>query len=140
MFNVAVTGEYKFWDFLKFSTLFSYKTNSRTSGYFDNQEVNNGPTTEVSGSKTQSNYIALQSTSILTFDKSFGKHNVQATGVYEVLKDSYDGTTASAKGIPVGLGYNGIQFGSILQQPWAETSKTTMQSFMGRVNYSYQKR
>lgn len=25
-------------------------------------------------------------------------------------------------------------------QPWAETSKTTMQSFMGRVNYSYQKR
>ena len=37
----------------------------------------NGPTTEVSGSKTQSNYIALQSTSILTFDKSFGKHNVQ---------------------------------------------------------------
>lgn len=140
MFNVAVTGEYKFWDFLKFSTLFSYKTNSRTSGYFDNQVVNNGPTTEVSGSKTQSNYIALQSTSILTFDKSFGKHNVQATGVYEVLKDSYDGTTASAKGIPVGLGYNGIQFGSILQQPWAETSKTTMQSFMGRVNYSYQKR
>ena len=102
--------------------------------------MNNGPTTEVSGSKTQSNYIALQSTSILTFDKSFGKHNVQATGVYEMLKDSYDGTTASAKGIPVGLGYNGIQFGSILQQPWAETSKTTMQSFMGRVNYSYQKR
>ena len=35
-------------------------------------------------------YIALQSTSILTFDKSFGKHNVQATGVYEMLKDSYD--------------------------------------------------
>jgi len=140
VFNVAVTGEYKFWDFLKFSTLFSYKTNSRTSGYFDNQVVNNGPTTEVSGSKTQSNYIALQSTSILTFDKSFGKHNVQATGVYEMLKDSYDGTTASAKGIPMGLGYNGIQFGSILQQPWAETSKTTMQSFMGRVNYSYQKR
>lgn len=140
VFNVAVTGEYKFWDFLKFSTLFSYKTNSRSSGYFDNQVVNNGPTTEVSGSKSQSRYIALQSTSILTFDKSFGKHNVQATGVYEVLKDNYDGTSASAKGIPVGLGYNGLQFGSILQQPWVETSKTTMQSFMGRANYSYQKR
>lgn len=140
VFNVAVTGEYKFWDFLKFSTLFSYKTNSRSSGYFDNQVVNNGPTTEVSGSKSQSRYIALQSTSILTFDKSFGKHNVQATGVYEVLKDNYDGTSASAKGIPVGLGYNGLQFGSILQQPWVETSKTTMQSFMGRVNYSYLKR
>lgn len=140
VFNVAVTGEYKFWDFLKFSTLFSYKTTSRSSGYFDNQVVNNGPTTEVSGSKSQSRYIALQSTSILTFNKSFGKHNVQATGVYEVLKDNYDGTSASAKGIPVGLGYNGLQFGSILQQPWVETSKTTMQSFMGRANYSYQKR
>lgn len=139
-FNIAVTGEYKFWDFLKFSTLFSYKTDSKISGYFDNQVVNNGPVEEVSGSKSQSRYIALQSTSILTFDKSFGDHNVQATGVYEVLKDDYNSTYASAKGIPVGLGYNGIQFGSVLQQPWAEVSKTAMQSFMARANYSYKKR
>lgn len=139
-FNVAVTGEYKFWDFLKFSTLFSYKTNSNTSGYFDNQVINNGPADEVAGSKTQSRYIALQSTSILTFDKAFGNHNVQATGVYEVLKDDYNSTSASAKGIPVGLGYNGLQFGSVMQQPWVSYSKTAMQSFMARVNYSYQKR
>ena len=33
---------------------------------------------------------------------------IHISGVYEMLKDSYDGTTASAKGIPVGLGYNGI--------------------------------
>lgn len=127
VFNVAVTGEYKFWDFLKFSTLFSYKTNSRTSGYFDNQVVNNGPTTEVSGSKTQSNYIALQSTSILTFDKSFGKHNVQATGVYEVLKDSYDGTTASAKGIPVGW--------NLMEEAFMERFRHVVPEFKLRASY-----
>jgi len=30
-----------------------------------------------------------------------------------------------------------VQFGSILQAPWVEYSTTVMQSFMGRVNYSY---
>ena len=79
----------------------------------------------------------MQSTSILTFDKAFGDHTVQATGVYEVLKDNYQSTSASSRGIPVGMGYNGVQFGSILQAPWVEYSTTVMQSFMGRVNYSY---
>lgn len=139
-FSTSLTGEYKFWDFLKFSSLFSFKTNSKSSGYFNNQVINKGPIEDVSGSKTQSRYIALQSTSILSFDKEFGKHNVQFTGVYEVLKDNYQSTSASALGIPVGMGYNGLQFGSILQQPWVEYSSSAMQSFMGRVNYSYDKR
>ena len=130
-------GEYKFWDFLKLSSLFSYKTHSDAKGYFDNQRVNNGDIRDINGSKAQSRYIALQSTSILTFDKAFGDHTVQATGVYEVLKDNYQSTSASSRGIPVGMGYNGVQFGSILQAPWVEYSTTVMQSFMGRVNYSY---
>ena len=136
-FNASLMGEYKFWDFLKLSSLFSYKTHSDTNGYFDNQRVNNGDIRDINGSKAQSRYIALQSTSILTFDKAFGDHTVQATGVYEVLKDNYQSTSASSRGIPVGMGYNGVQFGSILQAPWVEYSTTVMQSFMGRVNYSY---
>ena len=84
--NISFTAEYKFWDFLKLSSLFAYKTNSNSSGWFDNQRLNNGNIQDINGSKTQSRYIALQSTSILTFDKAFDKHHVQATGVYEVLK------------------------------------------------------
>ena len=136
-FNLSFTAEYKFWDFLKLSSLFSYKTHSDTNGYFDNQRVNNGDIKDISGSKSQSRYIALQSTSILTFDKMFGNHHVQATGVYEVLKDNYQSTSASSRGIPVGMGYNGVQFGSVLQAPWIGYSTTVMQSFMGRANYSY---
>lgn len=136
-FNLSFTAEYKFWDFLKLSSLFSYKTHSDTNGYFDNQRVNNGDIKDISGSKSQSRYIALQSTSILTFDKMFGNHHVQATGVYEVLKDNYQSTSASSRGIPVGMGYNGVQFGSVLQAPWVGYSTTVMQSFMGRANYSY---
>lgn len=136
-FNASLMAEYKFWDFLKLSSLFSYKTNSNIDGYFDNQRINNGDIKDISGSKAQSRYIALQSTSILTFDKAFGDHNIQATGVYEVLKDNYQSTSASSRGIPIGMGYNGLQFGSILQLPWVEYSTTVMQSFMGRMNYSY---
>lgn len=31
-FNASLMGEYKFWDFLKLSSLFSYKTHSDTMG------------------------------------------------------------------------------------------------------------
>lgn len=139
-FGAALTGEYRFTDYLKFSSLLSYKTNSRLNGYFDNQVANNGPAQDVSGSKTQSRYSSLQSTNILTFDRTFGRHLVQATGVYEVLRDWYDATSASSKGIPAGMGYDGVHFGTVLQQPWVEHTTSTLESFMGRVNYSYDSR
>ncbi|MBC5646307.1 TonB-dependent receptor [Parabacteroides sp. BX2] len=139
-FSTSLTAEYKFLDCLKLSSLFSYKTNSSIKGNFNNQVVNNGPIGDVSGEKTQSRYTGLQSTSILTFDKALGDHNLQITGVYEVLKDNYQNTWVSSRGIPVGLGYNGIHFGSTLQQPWLGYSTTVIQSFMGRANYSYKNR
>lgn len=139
-FNASVTGEYKFTDYLKLSSLISYKTNSGVAGYFDNQVANHGPAEDISGSKTESRYSTLQSTTILSFDKTFGKHLVQATGVYELIRDQYNSTSASSKGIPVGMGYNGVHFGTILQKPWVEYSATTLQSFMVRANYSYDSR
>lgn len=139
-FNASITGEYKFTDYLKFSSLLSYKNSSSVSGYFDSQVANQGPAEDISGSKSQSRYNTLQSTNILTFDKQFGKHSVQATGVYELIRGEYDSTSASSKGIPVGMGYNGVNFGTILQQPWVDYSTTTMESFMARANYSFDSR
>lgn len=140
LFSASMTAEYRFTDYLKLSSLLSYKTNSRVSGYFDNQVANQGPAEDVNGSKSQSRYMSLQSTTILSFDKTFNKHLVQATAVYELLRDQYNSTSASSKGIPVGMGYNGVNFGTVLQKPWVEYSSTTMQSFMLRANYSYDSR
>ncbi len=139
-FNVALQAEYKFTDWLKFSTMLAYRANSTMAGWFDNQVYNLGPEEDIAGSKTQSSYMALQSTSILTFDKDFGKHHVGATAVYEYIADKYESTQAAAKGIPVELGYQGVHFGSIIQKPWLEYTATKMLSTMVRANYSYDSR
>ena len=139
-FNVALNAEYRFTDYLKFSSMLAYKSNNVMSGWFDNQVYNNGPEADISGSKTQSMYLSLQNTNILSFDKDFKGHHVSATLVYELLKDKFDSTQASAKGIPVGMGYQGVHFGTTLQQPWLEYTSTSMMSFMGRVNYAYKNR
>lgn len=140
VFNIALQGEYRFTDWIKFSSMLAYRSNSTMSGWFDNQVYNLGPEEDVAGSKTQSSYLALQSTSILTFDKYFGLHHVGATGVYEYIADKYDSTQSSAKGIPVEMGYQGIHFGSIIQKPWIEYTSTKMMSAMARVNYVFDDR
>ncbi|MCC8113701.1 MAG: TonB-dependent receptor [Bacteroidales bacterium] len=140
VFNIALNLEYKFTDWLRFSTLLAYKSQSVMSGWFDNQVYNNGAEEDIAGSKTQSLYWSLQNTNMLTFDKDFSGHHVQATAVYELWKDKYDSTQAAAKGIPVGMGYQGVHFGTVLQKPWCEYSSSSMMSFMGRLNYAYKNR
>lgn len=139
-FNIALSAEYKFAEWLKFSSMLAYKSNSVMNGWFDNQVYNLGPEEDVAGSKTQSMYVSLQNTNILSFDKDFNGHHVAVTAVYELLKDKYDSTQSAAKGIPVGMGYQGVHFGSIIQKPWLEYSSTAMMSFMGRINYAYKNR
>lgn len=139
-FNISLQGEYAFTDWLKLSSMLAYRANSGMTGWFDNQKYNNGPAEDISGSKGQSNYMALQSTSILSFDKDFGKHHVGATGVFEYIADRYNSTMASAKGIPVGMGYQGVHFGTVILKPWLESTATQMMSGMVRANYAYDSR
>lgn len=139
-FNAALTGEYRFTDYLRLSAMLAYKHNSTMSGWFDNQVYNNGPEEDIAGSKTMGMYGALQNTNILTFDKDFDGHHVSATFVYEWHKDKYDSNCTSAKGIPIGMGYQGVHFGTIVQKPWLEYSSTSMMSIMARANYAYKNR
>lgn len=138
--NSSLSAEVKFCEFLKFSSLVAFNIRANTSGFFDNQIIQQGPSSDVYGHKTQGRYWSLQNTNILSFDKDFDGHHVQATAVYELLKDNYQSTWVGSKGIPVGLGYNGVSFGTTFQQPWIEYTNTAMMSFMGRVNYAYRNR
>lgn len=139
-FNIALQAEYNFTSWLKLSTMLAYRSNSVMAGWFDNQVYNQGPDEDIAGSKTQSSYMALQSTSILNFDKDFGRHHIGATGVFEYLADKYNSTSTSAKGIPVGMGYQGVHFGTIIQKPWLESTATKMMSGMIRANYAFDNR
>jgi TonB-linked SusC/RagA family outer membrane protein len=139
-FSVAPAAEYKITDYLKISSLFVYRVDNSISGYFDNQVVNNGPLSNTSGSSMQGKHVYLQNTNVLSIDKKFGNHRISFTGVYELLKEQYRSTEASAKGIPVHLGYDGLLFGSELQPPYTQLTKKAMRSLMGRINYGYKNR
>ncbi len=138
--NAAITGEYVFTDWLRFSSLLAYKNNNMLNGFFDNQVYSNGPLTDISGSKGQGSYTSLQNTNILTFNREFGIHSLQATAVAEYFKDIYNYTEASAKGIPPGMGYQGVHFGTVLLKPWSDYTSTSMMSYMGRINYNLMSR
>ncbi|MDE5929611.1 MAG: TonB-dependent receptor, partial [Muribaculaceae bacterium] len=78
--------------------------------------------------------------SILNFDNDFWKKHLGATAVFEYITDKYNSTQAAAKGIPVGMGYQGVHFGTIIQKPWIESTATKMMSGMIRANYAYDNR
>ncbi|MDH7460462.1 TonB-dependent receptor [Chitinophagaceae bacterium 26-R-25] len=136
--NLAPNVEFKLTNDLKFTSQFVYKLNTNFSGYFDNQVVNNGPASNVNGSVTQGKDVSLQNTNVLTYTKKINDHDFKITGVYEIFKDQYRGSTINASGIPVGLGYNGIAFGTTFSPvPNASVLNTAMSSFVGRLNYGY---
>ena len=140
-FHVSLSGTYKLWkDWLKISSQLVYRTSGSTSGYFDNQKVNNGASADVGGGKTVSASNGIDNTTTLSFDREWGKHHVQATAVYEVRKDAYNSMGGSARGIPVNMGWQGINFGAEFDPPYSGYTSSASQSVMGRVNYGFDDR
>ena len=140
-FHVSLTGEYRLWkDWLKISSQLVYRTSGSTSGYFDNQVVNMGKSEDISGSKTVSASNTIDNTTMLTFDRAFGKHHVQATGVYEIRKNASNSMGGSGRGIPFRMGWQGINFAQEFDPPYSGYSTSATQSVMGRVNYGFDER
>jgi TonB-linked SusC/RagA family outer membrane protein len=140
-FNTALTIspsiDYKLTSDLHLNSQLAYRLNNTFSGYFNNQVVNDGPPANVYGTTTMGRDAALQNTNMVTFEKKWGEQTMKLTGVYEISQEEYRFTTASANGIPVGLGYNGLAFGTTILTPSNGVTNTAGQSFMGRLNYSY---
>ncbi len=138
-FYASLKGDYDLWtNYLKVSSQLVYTSGAYTRGYFDNQAVKAGvQASEIGGSKRIDNNYGLQNTNILSFDHTWDRHHVQATAVYEISKGMGHQLGADSKGIPVGMGYYGLAFGTTFYPPWTTYSAYASQSAMGRVNYGY---
>lgn len=78
----------------------------------------------------------------LSYDKDFGKHKINAIGVYEWQRQSYQGHFAQTKGFINDLtDYHALQLGSVSRYLPGDISSykndRTLVSFLGRVNYSF---
>jgi len=78
----------------------------------------------------------------LAYDKDFGKHKINAIGVYEWQRQTYQGHFAQTKGFINDLtDYHALQLGSVSRYLPGDISSykndRTLVSFLGRVNYSF---
>jgi TonB-linked SusC/RagA family outer membrane protein len=110
----------------------------------------NGPLTYTNTATVQSSSNANLSNSetwnydlqhLLYYDKTFGKHKIGFTGLFEVVKDHSMGSGFTITGVPADY-IASSNFGLASGTPVADANNTffTEQgliSYMGRVNYSY---
>lgn len=78
----------------------------------------------------------------LSYDKDFGKHKINAIGVYEWQRQTYQGHFAQTKGFINDLtAYHALQLGSVSRYLPGDISSykndRTLVSFLARVNYSF---
>ena len=87
---------------------------------------------------TNSNNTVFEN--IISFNRSFGIHNLFATGVISYEEDNFRGNYITATGFPNDdLSYHGIQQAESIT-PSTGYNKTVLQSQMLRLNYSYDSR
>ncbi len=81
----------------------------------------------------------LQNSNMLTYNKLFNEaHNLTITAVYEQQKEKYNQLTTASKGFFTdAIEYNNIALGTTVQRPSNNMFTRRLESFMGRVNYSY---
>ena len=130
--------EYKIMDGLIFTSNNTYST----SQTYD-QNFNSGVTTDTHQSSASANTnkgIYWQNSNYLTYDKSFGDHHLTVTALYEQSKDESMNFSANGNNLTTtALGYWNLSLAGT-QTISSGYGANQMQSYMGRVNYSYKNR
>ncbi|MCE4248975.1 SusC/RagA family TonB-linked outer membrane protein [Riemerella anatipestifer] len=90
----------------------------------------------------RTNYLkTLLSEQILTYDRSFGKHNISLTGLYSFQKDSGEGFGASIENFPQETpSFMYLQNGTGTKITESFLEKRALTSAMVRLNYDYHSR
>ncbi|PZR12196.1 MAG: SusC/RagA family protein [Flavobacterium psychrophilum] len=119
----------------------NYRTSN--SGWYTGSGVFNTNATSPSGAgrgNNQTYHWVLEN--LLTYDKTFGKHKVNAVGLYSAEQSRYVSNYMSAQNIPADF----FQYYNLGQAPQANIlvrpedqfySQTALMSYMGRVMYTF---
>ena len=123
---------------LDFRTTFGYSYYNENMDYFQNA-YNFGPVAQSNNSLTKMAVTSTQllSNYVLTYDQSFGKHNINAVAGYEQISGSYSNINAgeTSIGLP---GYSFVQTSnSGLSLGGQYDANALIKSEFGRINYNY---
>ncbi|WP_168761736.1 SusC/RagA family TonB-linked outer membrane protein [Chitinophaga polysaccharea] len=96
---------------------------------------------DAQASKGNASTLAYTIENVLTYNKSIKKHNLAATGLYSVQRQTADVMTTNVRGIPVET-QQYFNLGQALSVTGVTSSLSTwtILSYMGRINYGYDDR
>src|SRR5690606_6268452 len=113
-------------------------SDSKMSEYFNSKPSMASGSEAASISNGQA--ITLQNTNQISYIKTLGEsHDIMVTGVYEQQAIETSSVSTSTRGFfSDATSYNNLGLGANPAAPSSSTSRRTLQSFMARINYSYQ--
>jgi len=125
---------------LKVGTFGSIYRNNLQSHYFQPSFPNSGNLSN--GSQNNENRNSYKGDIHINYDKTFGKHTISATGVYEYNDYIYSSFGASGQDfLDQNLGENALNSGNpALNSTPSYKEEFTLISFLARVNYNYDSR
>lgn len=134
--------EYEFLDGLKATISGSYQIIDNENGFYYNERVVNGNEADREASISNSKFIRYQNTNILTYETDFNdKHNLTVTGVFEQQVSKSNSSYSSASDfLTNAVSYNNLELGAVSGIPYSYRSEESIESFMGRLGYSYDNR
>jgi TonB-linked SusC/RagA family outer membrane protein len=137
----TLTGRFDLAQGLKFNVAFGPQLTNQTDGeligIYTRQKRGTGAP-DATARRTQNNNYTLSN--FLDYDRSSGEHHLQATALYEVstFKTVFDSAAATQLPFDSQLWYN-LGTGSTPTQN-GQFTRTSLQSGMGRVNYTFRDR
>ncbi|GAA4954413.1 TonB-dependent receptor [Algibacter agarivorans] len=136
-FNPSI--EYSIIEGLKLYVSGAYLVVDDENNFYYNEKVVNGVNADRKASITDSKFTSFQNTNLLTYEKDLNdKHSIKLTGLFEQQKLKTSINSASASDfLSNSTTYNNLSLGAVPGIPWSNLTERSLQSFMGRVNYSY---
>ncbi|MEC3905519.1 TonB-dependent receptor [Tamlana sp. 2201CG12-4] len=131
--------EYEIVNGLKLNVMGSYQLIDRENNLYLNERIVNGTEDDRRASIYDSKWVSYQNTNRLTYEKEFNeKHNLQITGVFEQQTQKFNENWTGARGfLTNAVTYNNLGLGEFPSKPTSWKDKSSLQSFMGRVNYAF---
>lgn len=96
---------------------------------------------DATASKGNAQTLAYTVENVVTYNKTFNKHTIGATGLYSVQRQNVDISTTNVRGIPVETQqYYNLGQALNVTGVTSSLSSWTILSYMGRLNYGYDDR
>jgi TonB-linked SusC/RagA family outer membrane protein len=137
IFN-SIYAEANIIDGLKYRVNFGPDFSVSRAGRFTGSQTNDrkgGDPTAANNNQFGFNYTLEN---ILTYNKTFGDHNIGITALQSIQRDNFEYGNLSVQGVPVETQqFNNVGNASLVLGVGSNLIQWTLNSFMGRINYDY---